>query len=41
MNKNHEKLLAAALAGLVIASAAAFAIQPAMAEGYEVDASPR
>lgn len=38
MNKNHEKLLVAALAGLVIASAAAFAVQPAMAAGYNVDA---
>ena len=33
MNKNHEKLLVAALAGLVIASAAAFAVQPAHAAG--------
>ena len=38
MNKRHEKLLIAALAGLVIASAAAFAVQPAMAAGYTVDA---
>ena len=38
MNKNHEKLLVAALAGLVIASAAAFAVQPALAAGYTVDA---
>ncbi len=38
MNRNHEKLLVAALAGLVIASAAAFAIQPAIAAGYDVDA---
>ncbi|MHB1103442.1 MAG: SH3 domain-containing protein [Devosia sp.] len=38
MNRTHEKLLVAALAGLVIASAAAFAIQPAMAAGYDVDA---
>ncbi len=38
MNRNHEKLLVAALAGLVIASAAAFAVQPAMASGYGVDA---
>lgn len=41
MNKNHEKLLVAALAGLVIASAAAFAIQPAMAAGYDVEAPAR
>ena len=38
MNRNHEKLLVAALAGLVIASAAAFAIQPAVAAGYDVEA---
>lgn len=38
MKKNHEKLLVASLAGLIIASAAAFAVQPAMAEGYHVDA---
>ena len=37
MNKHHEKLLVAALAGLIVASAAAFAISPAMAEGYSVD----
>lgn len=38
MKKNHEKLLIATLAGLVIAAAAAFAVQPAMAAGYGVDA---
>lgn len=38
MKKTHEKLLIAALAGLIIASAAAFAIQPSMAAGYDVDA---
>ena len=38
MNKHHEKLLVAALAGLVIASAAAFAVSPAFAAGYTVDA---
>jgi uncharacterized protein YraI len=38
MKKNHEKLLIATLAGLVIASAAAFAVQPAMAAGYDVGA---
>jgi hypothetical protein len=32
MTKNHEKLLVAALAGLIIAGAAMFAIQPAMAQ---------
>jgi hypothetical protein len=31
MNRNHEKLLVATLAGLIIAGAAAFAIQPALA----------
>lgn len=31
MTRNHEKLLLAALAGLIIAGAAAFAIQPALA----------
>jgi uncharacterized protein YraI len=36
MNRKHEKLLVAALAGLVIASAAAFAVQPALAAGYDV-----
>lgn len=41
MNRNHEKLLVAVLAGLVIASAAAFAVQPAMAEGYDVGAPAR
>lgn len=38
MKKNHEKLLIATLAGLVIAAAAAFAVQPAMAAGYDVGA---
>lgn len=38
MNRTHEKLLVAALAGLVIASAAAFAVQPALASGYDVEA---
>jgi hypothetical protein len=32
MTKNHEKLLVAALAGIIIAGAALFAIQPAMAQ---------
>ena len=31
MTRNHEKLLMAALAGIIIAGAAAFAIQPALA----------
>ncbi|HZY67978.1 MAG TPA: hypothetical protein VFE52_05295 [Devosia sp.] len=32
MTRNHEKLLVAALAGIIIAGAAVFAIQPAMAQ---------
>ena len=32
MTRNHEKLLVAALAGLIIAGAALFAVQPAMAQ---------
>ena len=39
MNKNHEKLLVAALAGVIIAGAAMFAVQPAMAAGYDVDSA--
>jgi hypothetical protein len=38
MKKHHEKLLIATLAGLVIAAAAAFAVSPALAAGYTVDA---
>jgi len=37
MNRNQEKLLIATLAGLIIASAAAFAVQPALAAGYQVE----
>ena len=37
MKKTHEKLLVAALAGLVIAGAAAFVVQPTLAAGYSVD----
>ncbi|HWA19964.1 MAG TPA: hypothetical protein VG757_13300 [Devosia sp.] len=37
MKKNHEKLLIATLAGLIIAGAAAFAVQPALASGYAVE----
>ena len=37
MNRHQEKLLIATLAGLVIAGAASFAIQPALAAGYQVD----
>lgn len=38
MKKQHEKILVACLAGIVIAGAAAFAVQPALAEGYYIDA---
>lgn len=31
MSRNHEKLLVAVLAGIIIAGAAAFAIQPSLA----------
>lgn len=41
MNKQQEKLLIASLAGLLIVSAAAFTISPAMAAGYNVDAPAR
>ena len=41
MNRNQEKLLIATLAGLIIASAAAFAVQPALAAGYDVDSPAR
>jgi hypothetical protein len=34
MTKNHEKLLVAALAGIIIAGAALFAIQPAVAQSF-------
>ena len=37
MNRNQEKLLIATLAGLIIAGAAAFAVQPALAAGYQVE----
>jgi uncharacterized protein YraI len=37
MNKNQEKVLVAALCGIVITAAGAFAVQPAMAAGYQVD----
>jgi hypothetical protein len=37
MNRNQEKLLIASLAGLIVAGAAAFAIQPALAAGYQVE----
>ncbi|HYP04735.1 MAG TPA: SH3 domain-containing protein [Bryobacteraceae bacterium] len=38
MKKQHEKVLVAVLAGLVILSGATFAVQPVMAAGYTVDA---
>ena len=41
MNRTHEKLLIATLAGLIIAGAAAFAIQPALASGYQVESVAR
>ena len=37
MKPQHEKLLVATLAGLIITSAAAFAVSPAVAAGYVVD----
>jgi uncharacterized protein YraI len=37
MNKQQEKVLVATLCGLVITAAAAFAVQPAIAAGYDVD----
>ena len=38
MNRAQERLLIATLAGLVITAAAAFAVSPAMAAGYDVEA---
>ena len=35
MTRNHEKLLVAALAGMIIAGAAVFAIQPAIAQSVD------
>ena len=37
MNKAQEKVLVATLCGLVVTTAAGFAVQPAMAAGYSVD----
>lgn len=37
MNKAHEKVLVATLCGLIVTGAAAFAVQPALAAGYQVD----
>ena len=39
MTKTHEKLLIATLAGIIIAGAAAFAIQPALASNVAPKAS--
>ena len=41
MNKTQEKLLIATLAGLIITGAAAFAVQPALAAGYDVEGPAR
>jgi hypothetical protein len=41
MKKQHEQLLVATLAGLVIVATAAFAVSPAAAAGYDVDAKAR
>ena len=37
MKKQHEALLIATLAGMVVVGAAGFAVQPAMASGYQVE----
>lgn len=37
MNKAQEKVLVAALCGMIVTTAAAFAVQPAMAAGYQVE----
>ncbi len=34
MTRNHEKLLIAALAGIIITGAALFAVQPAVAQSF-------
>lgn len=41
MKKTHEQLLVATLCGLVIVSAAGFAVRPAMAAGYTVDTTAK
>lgn len=41
MNKAQEKVLIAALCGLVVTAAAAFAVQPALAAGYSVETLAR
>ena len=37
MKPQHEKLLVASLASLILVSAAAFAVNPSYAAGYDVD----
>lgn len=37
MNKAQEKVLVATLCGLIVTAAAGFAVQPAVAAGYQVD----
>ncbi len=41
MKRHHETILVAALAGVIVVGAAAFAVQPAMAAGYTVDERAR
>lgn len=41
MKSQHEKLLVATLAGLVIMSAAAFAVSPVMAAEHQVEQRPQ
>lgn len=41
MTRQFEKLFVAAFAGILIVSAAAFAVTPAMAAGYSVDMTAR
>jgi uncharacterized protein YraI len=41
MTRQHEKLLIATLAGLMIVFAAAFAVTPTLAAGYSVDMTAR
>jgi SH3-like domain-containing protein len=41
MTRQHEKVLIAALAGLVLVCAATFAVSPTLAAGYAVDMTAR
>ena len=41
MKKQHEKLLVALLAGMIMVGAAALAVQPAVATGYPTDFQAR